>query len=314
MFFSQFAKLEQEFSIFHRCFIPSHITDAYLQPGYKYILFEENLHISGDLKFDWGMFETLGGVAPHEAHGLIIMGDLRIEGDLLNTDIDDGPLLLIRGNLVANNLYSGGSTIIVGRDASIRDIVFGSYNHGELIVRNSLYAGLVVMRSHGFSAYQTNASLIVDSETNLEPGEVEAVENMLRINARLETVIEEVDEIGAYLEQGTTILKAQSRNTKALEPTVFPSTAEEVISFARVKDRIFSGEIPWQLHQDRAFMLNLCSIHADIFNGLQNNWHLSPDFINAALDAGSLQAAKYIKFVDDPLIRQQLLNRVSGIG
>ncbi len=238
------------------------------------------------------------------------MGDLVIEGDLLNTDIDSGPLLLVRGNLVANNLRSGGSTIIIGRDVSIRDIVFGNYNHGELIIMNDLHVGMLVMRDHGLSMHRIHATHAVDDDTDLEPGSDDAPENLQRINEHLEVTIEDVDELGSYLEQRTSILKAKSRNSHVLKPIVFPTTPEEVIHFVQTQGRVFGGDIPLQLHQDREFMLSLCSMHPEVFDCLKNRWHLSPDFMRAPLDAGSPSVRNYIKFVEDESIRQQLLDRI----
>ncbi len=49
-----FGKLDEEFSITHRFFIPSHVKDAYLKPARNYILINGNLHLKHDLNFDWG--------------------------------------------------------------------------------------------------------------------------------------------------------------------------------------------------------------------------------------------------------------------
>jgi hypothetical protein len=310
---AQFSELEKEFCIRRRFLIPSHVADTYLQPGQKHILFDDNLHLNDDLNLDWGAFETLGGANPHEVKGVIIMGDLVIEGDLLNTDIDSGPLLLVRGNLVANNLRSGGGTIIVGHDASIRDIVFGNYNHGELIIQNDLYVGLLIMRDHGFSANRIHSSHTVSDDTDLDPDSGDEADKLSRINAHLEVNIDDVDMLGTYLKEGTPALKASSRNTHMSKPTVFPATPQEVIQYVQTQKRVFGGDISLQLHQDQDFMLRLCSIHLDVFNGLKNRWHLSADFMQAALDSGSRQVANYIKFVEDQSIRQQLLNQIAEV-
>lgn len=309
----QFSKLNEQFFITHCCFIPSHVNNAYLFPTSKFILISGNLQLDHDLNLDWGPFEVLFEKNPNEISGLIVIGDLIINGDLLNTDIDNGPLLMVRGNLVANNLYSGGSTIIVGRDASVRDLVFGNYNHGELIVMNDLHVGMLVMRDHCFSAEKIQATHAVDDDTDLEFDSEDASENLQRINDRLEVAIQDVDELGSYLSQRTSILKPGSRNTHKLKPTVFPTTAEEVILFVQTQQRVFSGDIPLQLHQDRDFMLRLCAMHPDIFSGLKNRWHLSADFMAAALDSGSLEVSNYIKFVEDQSTRQQLINKFAKL-
>jgi hypothetical protein len=311
MICAAFSALDEEFHIRHRFFIPSHLTEPYLQPTYKHFLVNGDLRLNKNLNFDWGAFEALGGAKANEVQGLIIMGDLTIDGDLLNNDIDSGPLLMVRGNLVANNLRSGGGSIIIGRDASIRDIVFGNYNHGELHIQNDLYAGLLVMRDHVFGARRIHASHTVSDDTDLDPDSDDGVENLRLINAHLEVKIDDVDMLETYLKENTSVLKTSSRNTYSPKPSVWPTTAEQVVDYLRTQKRVYGGDIPPEFHQDRKFMLRLCAMHADVFDGLKNRWHLSPDFMAAAIHAGNKNVTSYLKHVEDPLMRQQLLDQIN---
>jgi hypothetical protein len=306
-----FAKLDQEFAVDHYCMIPSHVKDAYVAPAHKFLLVNGNLHLEHDLNLDWGPFEASFGKSAREVRGLIVIGNLTIDGDLLNTDIDSGPLLLTRGNLTANNLRSGGGSIIIGGDASIRDVVFGNYNHGELFILRDLYAGLLVMRNHCFGAHRIRASHVVDDATDLGPGSDDAQENLRRFQEHLEAAVDDVEELAADLEEGKPILKAYSRNTHVLRPTAFPTTREEATLFVHNQERLLRGDLPLHLYQDQDFMLSICSMHPGVFGILGNGWHLSPEFMHAGIVAGSPDVSEYIRFVEDPSIRAQLLDRVS---
>jgi predicted DNA-binding WGR domain protein len=80
----------------------------------------------------------------HEAPfaGVIVRGDLTIEGCLFNTEDDHGPFLLVTGDLTAPGIATGGSQICV-RGAITAETVVGVYNHGSLVAHGPLRARLV---------------------------------------------------------------------------------------------------------------------------------------------------------------------------
>lgn len=74
--------------------------------------------------------------------GLIVRGNLTIQGSLLNQEDDFGPFLLVHGNLVARSIATGGSQIRIHGDVTTEALV-GVYNHGSLCVGGHLVARIV---------------------------------------------------------------------------------------------------------------------------------------------------------------------------
>lgn len=105
-------------------------------------LYEGDLLVDGNLLIDW----SKDWRAKHA--GMIVTGNLTVKGDLLNTNINDGPFLLVCGNLSANNLLSGGGEICINGNAEVRDIVVGEYNDGVLTVRGELTCRLLIIDDH----------------------------------------------------------------------------------------------------------------------------------------------------------------------
>src|SRR5690606_2404532 len=76
------------------------------------------------------------------AAGILVEGDLVIEGDLLNFEDDFGPFLVVRGDLICRSVATGGARIHV--EGSVRtDVVVGVYNHGLVRIGGTLEARAV---------------------------------------------------------------------------------------------------------------------------------------------------------------------------
>ncbi|XXF79667.1 leucine-rich repeat domain-containing protein [Myxococcaceae bacterium GXIMD 01537] len=61
--------------------------------------------------------------------GLIVRGNLTVEGCLVSYEDDFGPFLQVHGNLVARGIATGGARVRVAGDVTTGDLV-GVYNHG----------------------------------------------------------------------------------------------------------------------------------------------------------------------------------------
>ncbi|RKG71809.1 hypothetical protein D7V80_00485 [Corallococcus sp. CA054B] len=71
--------------------------------------------------------------------GLIVRGDLTVEGCVLNWENDFGPFLQVHGNLVAKRIAIGGARLHVSGDLTTEDLV-AVYNHGSVSVDGNLKA------------------------------------------------------------------------------------------------------------------------------------------------------------------------------
>ncbi|WP_404364040.1 leucine-rich repeat domain-containing protein [Corallococcus coralloides] len=90
------------------------------------------------LDFRQGLFAQDDEDAPPFT-GLIVRGDLTVEGCVLNWENDFGPFLQVHGNLVAKRIAMGGARLHVTGDVTTGDLV-AVYNHGSVFVGGNLKA------------------------------------------------------------------------------------------------------------------------------------------------------------------------------
>jgi hypothetical protein len=82
-----------------------------------------------------------GGVGGYVL-GMIFCKDLHVEKGVVGFDTDHSPLLVVHGNLKAQNVYLFGNGYYVGGNLSC-EALLGNYNHGALWVKGSAQASLV---------------------------------------------------------------------------------------------------------------------------------------------------------------------------
>lgn len=139
--------------------LPSWLDDAALM-----LVHEDDLTLEGDLPLDdeagWRdgsilplLAERTGIAAPprpaHALHGLIVVGDLRLSGALVNAEGDFGPTLLVTGSLHARQASCGGAYIHVVGDMVLAECAYAHYNHGQLVIEGTLTALALVNNDHG---------------------------------------------------------------------------------------------------------------------------------------------------------------------
>lgn len=130
---------------------------SWLRPTEAVLVHEGDLALDGDLPLDWNagwsdgrIAVTLAGLpCGQDIAGLCVQGDLRLGGALVNADGESGPLLLVTGTLSARQASCGGSYIRVGGDLRVEEVVYGHYNHGQLIVDGQLTAQALINDDHG---------------------------------------------------------------------------------------------------------------------------------------------------------------------
>lgn len=131
---------------------------SWLQPTDRVLVHAGDLALTGDLLLDWNAGWNDGGIATALAgipgtgqpiHGLCVQGDLRLAGILVNADGDSGPLLLVTGSLGARQASCGGSFIRVGGNLQVQEVVYGHYNHGQLIVEGEVISQALINDGHG---------------------------------------------------------------------------------------------------------------------------------------------------------------------
>ncbi len=75
-----------------------------------------------------------------ELVGIVVDGDLTIDGNLINGEQDFGPGLIVLGDMKAHNIAIAGAPLFVQNSLNVTEVFHGYYNHGSLIVRGGLRA------------------------------------------------------------------------------------------------------------------------------------------------------------------------------
>lgn len=114
----------------------------YFRPreGEQIRVVDGDLTIAGNLMLDWD--------AGWDAHGLIVTGDLLVDGAIINANMNGGPFLLVVGKTQAFAVVGGGAELVFEGDAVVEDIVIGHYNDGILMFRKNLTTPVVVTVDH----------------------------------------------------------------------------------------------------------------------------------------------------------------------
>lgn len=116
------------------------------------ILFlKPDTHLSGDLLLDFDSgWARDGGIV-----GIACEGDLHVDGDVLNRNLNRGPLLFVAGNLHVRNLIKGGAPVIVLGNLIAEGIVVGEYNDGVARIAGDLTAQGLFLDDHDFGVFGT---------------------------------------------------------------------------------------------------------------------------------------------------------------
>jgi hypothetical protein len=81
--------------------------------------------------------------------GIVLDGDLTIEGSLFNWEIDTtASFLAIGGSLMCRNIVAGCADIVVRVDAKVSNAVVATYNHGHLEIGGEVYAKYFIVDDH----------------------------------------------------------------------------------------------------------------------------------------------------------------------
>jgi hypothetical protein len=83
--------------------------------------------------------------------GIIITGNLTVHGSIINSNMNDGPFLLVMGNVAAHNLVAGGGHMQVNGSAAIRGVSYGHYNDGSIHINGDLSTAVFINEDHDFS-------------------------------------------------------------------------------------------------------------------------------------------------------------------
>ncbi|WPV65889.1 hypothetical protein [Chitinophaga sp. LS1] len=82
--------------------------------------------------------------------GIIVIGDLIVNGNIMNEETDGACSLIVLGNLKAKNVIVGGQLIYVTGYVAVKELLMGIYNHGEFNSQSYVWAPIVVADDYRF--------------------------------------------------------------------------------------------------------------------------------------------------------------------
>lgn len=156
--------------------------------NYLFLVANGDLSINGDLQLDyedntWASDsltwrkslnidddETLKN--NYGIRGVIVTGNLTVNGTIKNSDMESGAFLMVMGNVAAHKLVAGGAHMQINGKATIRDYAYGHYNDGSIQISGDLSVPIFINDDHDFGikslinnqfSFNSN-NYIVDSE------------------------------------------------------------------------------------------------------------------------------------------------------
>jgi hypothetical protein len=138
----------------------------------KVLILPNNCVLPGLLILDW----QEQWVERNKIVAVCCMGDLTVDGDIINRTLEGGPLLFVGGNLATNNLIKAGAPIVVLEKMLANGLVVGEYNDGTMRIGGDLTAEAYLLLDHdGFVRGSINARAYSDEENDWREVLCEAV-------------------------------------------------------------------------------------------------------------------------------------------
>lgn len=170
--------------------------------GGKYMVYD------GDVTFD-SMLDTYKFcvAAKDDIYGIIVDGNLTVNGVLFQPDIDNGEHLLVTGNVQVKSINKGGGEFYIKGDLLAEQTIYGYYNHGELTVEGRTQALAIFADDHSFTFKGGVSGTIVGDH------EIEGVDGgysditVLRPELIREKEYADSDKVGKYINKGQHILR-----------------------------------------------------------------------------------------------------------
>lgn len=110
-----------------------------------WLVFKEDAH------FDKLDLDTLAQKDRYSQYAILFEKDLVIDGALLQSETDFGPLVVVKGKTKAKNVFVGGGCLYCQQGLSVEQTVIGVYNHGTIHIKGDIEAELIISDGHAFN-------------------------------------------------------------------------------------------------------------------------------------------------------------------
>jgi len=108
----------------------------------KVRFYEGDSLVKGNIDLDYK--ENEDSESSHYFKGIIVDGDLKVEGNIFNREDDYGKFLDVRGDLYVDNLVIGGAQVKVQGNIYVKYFTIETYNHG-VILADALYVPVLLV-------------------------------------------------------------------------------------------------------------------------------------------------------------------------
>lgn len=200
-----------------------------------FLIASESLNFEGNFYFDlyedkekkWlaGLLNLpLKEIEDLRIEGVLINGNLSINGSIINAEGDYGPYVFINGNVSCQSLLLGGSYVEINGNVTAKEVVMTSYNHGNFKCSGTIEAPVFIVDDHYTTFADRNNSLFyyndktgdMDSENECTFDD-DSDENIISTTLRqhLENpLIETFEELKRDLELGELVLRQSKPEPK----------------------------------------------------------------------------------------------------
>ena len=113
--------------------------------GSHVLVFDSGTNVKHNLILDYN--QGFLNNAEHKIAGIYVKGDFTIEGTVFNNETDEGPFLIVEGNLIAKAIIGGGSEIIINKNLEV-DYLIHRYNHGYIRVDGETHSKIAISEDY----------------------------------------------------------------------------------------------------------------------------------------------------------------------
>jgi hypothetical protein len=202
----------------------SWIYESHLK-NYCFLVADGDLTIDGDLRLDYNDNDWVTDaidwrkklhIADDEnlknnygIRGVIVTGNLTVNGSIVNSNMNDGPFLLVMGNVAAHNVVAGGAHMVIKGNADVRDVAYGHYNDGSIQINGDLSAPIFISEDHsfGFNSLKNNQFKYNDYDDELPEDDNGDPKIPKKLRALLDDDIKDWDDLTSRLRSGEHVLK-----------------------------------------------------------------------------------------------------------